>query len=185
LIAKLSDAKYSYRSDITSHSLLGLNFREKFEALNSVKLTDNEFFRLLSDIITPDVFKASKILRNINAFTRDDSTSLNYTLVNLKDWCRNHFEVFNQLSINTDSSRWRQAPHLGVGSGTPPVVGTPSICSWGIATEGQTRFCCAWGCTSGGRHCPAGVGLVKPERWGLSLSRQARRQGQVCRKRQV
>jgi type I site-specific restriction-modification system R (restriction) subunit len=74
------------------------NFREKFEALNRVRLTDGEFARLLDEIVTPDVFTAAKTLRSINAFTRDDGTPLNYTLVNIKDWCKNTFEVVNQLA---------------------------------------------------------------------------------------
>ncbi len=35
------------------------NFREKFEALNRVHLTDSEFSRLMEEIITPDVFTAA------------------------------------------------------------------------------------------------------------------------------
>jgi hypothetical protein len=44
---------------------------------------------------------------SLNSFTRDDVTLLNYTLVNIKDWCKNHFEVTNQLRINTDNSHHR------------------------------------------------------------------------------
>ena len=88
LIARLVDLKYSYRPDINSRTALEKNFREKFEDLNRVKLTDGEFSRLLDAIITPDVFAAAKTLRSINAFTRDDGTPLNYSLVNLKDWCK-------------------------------------------------------------------------------------------------
>jgi type I restriction enzyme R subunit len=107
LIEKLSDLKYSYRPDIRSRITLEQNFREKFEALNRVHLTDAEFARLLDEIVTPDVFTAAKVLRQINAFTRDDGTPLNYTLVNIKDWCKNTFEVINQLRINTDNSHHR------------------------------------------------------------------------------
>jgi type I restriction enzyme R subunit len=46
-------------------------------------------------------------LRNINAFTREDGKPLNYSLVNLKDWYKNHFEIINQLRINTDNSHHR------------------------------------------------------------------------------
>ena len=108
LIASLVELKYTYRADINSRSALEQNFREKFEALNRVKLTDGEFARLLDEINTPDVFAAAKILRNLNAFTRDDGTPLNYSLVNLKDWCKNSFEVINQLRINTEYSPRRQ-----------------------------------------------------------------------------
>lgn len=107
LLERLKELKFSYRSDINNRSVLENNFRVKFEDLNRVKLTDGEFARLLDEIITPDVFAAAKILRSINAFTRDDGTPLNYSLVNLKDWCKNDFEVINQLRINTDNSHHR------------------------------------------------------------------------------
>ncbi len=106
-IGKLQGLKYEYRPDITNRATLEANFREKFEALNGVRLTDAEFARLLDEIVTPDVFTASKTLRSINSFARDDGTPLNYTLVNIKDWCKNHYEVINQLRINTDNSHHR------------------------------------------------------------------------------
>ncbi|MFM2176365.1 MAG: hypothetical protein RL015_463 [Verrucomicrobiota bacterium] len=106
-IGKLQGLKYEYRPDITNRATLEKNFREKFEALNRVRLTDSEFARLLDEIVTPDVFTASKTLRAMNSFTRDDGTPLNYTLVNIKDWCKNHYEVINQLRINTDNSHHR------------------------------------------------------------------------------
>ena len=107
LIAKLRDLKYEYRSDIRDRATLEANFRQKFETLNRVTLTDGEFRRLLDEIVTPDVYEAARSLRNREAFTRDDGTPLNYTLVNIKDWCKNHFEVVNQLRINTDYSHHR------------------------------------------------------------------------------
>ena len=106
-IQKLRDLKYTDRPDIHDRASLEKNFREKFEALNRVRLTDAEFTRLLEEIVTPDVFTAAKTLRQINAFTRDDGTPLNYTLVNIKDWCKNTFEVVHQLRINTDYSHHR------------------------------------------------------------------------------
>ncbi|MCA3155278.1 MAG: type I restriction endonuclease subunit R [Burkholderiales bacterium] len=106
-IGTLQGLKYEYRKDIRDRAALERNFREKFEALNRVKLTDSEFARLLDEITTPDVFTAAKTLREINAFTRDDGTPLNYTLVNIRDWCKNTFEVVNQLRINTNNSHHR------------------------------------------------------------------------------
>src|SRR4051812_30374173 len=100
LIEKLQGLKYNYRADIRDRATLESNFREKFEVLNRVRLTDGEFQRLLDEIITADVFTAARTLRGINSFTRDDGTPLNYTLVNTKDWCKNTFEVVNQLRIN-------------------------------------------------------------------------------------
>lgn len=103
LIAKLGDLKYTSRQDIRDRVALEQNFREKFEALNRVHLTDDEFDRLLLQITTPDGFAATRILREYNSFERDNGTPLNYTLVNIRDWCKNYFEVINQLRINTES----------------------------------------------------------------------------------
>ena len=107
LINKLTELKYVYREDIRDRKSLEDNFRQKFEALNHVKLSDDEFIRLRDDIVNADIFTASKILRERNSFQREDGTALQYTLVNIKDWCKNDFEVINQLRINTDNSHHR------------------------------------------------------------------------------
>jgi type I restriction enzyme R subunit len=107
LIKQLSELKYTYRPDIVDRKTLEQNFKTKFEALNRVRLSDNEFLRLREEIIQPDVFKASKLLRERQYFQREDGTPLHYTLVNNKDWCKNDFEVINQLKINTENSHQR------------------------------------------------------------------------------
>ena len=78
-----------------------------FESLNKVHLSDSEFARLRDEIVNADVFIAAKTLRERNTFQREDGTPLQYTLVNIKDWCKNEFEVINQLRINTDNSHHR------------------------------------------------------------------------------
>lgn len=107
LIRKLEDLKYIYRPDIRDRAALEQNFRQKFEALNHVHLTDAEFARLRDEIINADVFQSAKALRQYGYFQREDGTPLDYMLVNLKDWCKNDFEVINQLRINTDNSHHR------------------------------------------------------------------------------
>lgn len=107
LIARLQAQKYTYRPDIRDNAALERNFREKFAALNQVELTDAEFTRLRNGIIDADVFSAAQRLRERNTFQRDDGTPLQYTLVNISDWCKNDFEVINQLRINTANSHHR------------------------------------------------------------------------------
>jgi type I restriction enzyme, R subunit len=107
LIEKLCSLKYSHRPDIRDRDALERNFRERFEALNRVSLSDSEFGRLMTQIINPDVFASAKLLREINTFTRDDGRPLQYSLVNIKDWCKNTYEVVNQLRINTKNSNQR------------------------------------------------------------------------------
>lgn len=96
--------KYVYRPDINDRDSLERNFREKFQALNRCHLTDNEFVRLLEEITDADVFVSSKRLRERNTFMREDGTPLQYSLVNIKDWCKNDYEVIHQLRINTRNS---------------------------------------------------------------------------------
>jgi type I restriction enzyme R subunit len=120
LLDKLRSLKYEQRADIRDRAALEQNFREKFQALNRVKLTDAEFQRLLDEITTPDIFAASRTLRETNSFIRDDGTPLNYTLVNIKDWCKNTFEVVSQLRINTDNSHHRYDVILLI-NGVPAV----------------------------------------------------------------
>lgn len=107
LITKLTELKYTYRPDIRDRDALEQNFRAKFEALNKVTLTNAEFARLRDELVTTDVFIASRTLRQRNTFAREDGTPLQYTLVNIKDWCKNDYEVINQLRINTANSHHR------------------------------------------------------------------------------
>src|SRR5690554_462539 len=104
LIKQLVDLKYVYRPDIIDRKTLEQNFKTKFEELNRVRLSESEFLRLREDIIKSDVFEASKFLREKQYFLREDGTPLHYTLVNIKDWCKNDFEIISQLRINTENS---------------------------------------------------------------------------------
>lgn len=120
LLSKLQELKYAYRPDIQDRFGLERNFRKKFEELNRVSLSDSEFARLLEKIVTSDVFAAAKSLRDRDTIDRDDGTPLNYTLVNIRDWCKNSFEVVNQLRINTDNSHHRYDVILLI-NGVPAV----------------------------------------------------------------
>lgn len=62
-LEKLQEMKYTYRSDIRDLDALERNFRQKFERLNFVSLSDDEFRKLLQENVTADVFTASKRLR--------------------------------------------------------------------------------------------------------------------------
>ncbi|WP_419586871.1 hypothetical protein, partial [Thiolapillus sp.] len=76
LLTKLQDLKYTYRPDIRDREALEQNFREKFEALNRINLTDAEFARLLEGIISTDTFACAETLRHPNTFEREDGTPL-------------------------------------------------------------------------------------------------------------
>ena len=106
-IRHLEGLGYKYCKDIKNRASLEANFRNKFEALNNVRLTDGEFERLMENIVSSDVYKASKTLRDKVEVVHDDGTTRFYPLVNLQNWCKNDYEVINQLRINTHSSYHR------------------------------------------------------------------------------
>ncbi|MEJ2899210.1 type I restriction endonuclease subunit R [Acinetobacter sp. NS-4] len=106
LIEKLLELKYTNKN-ITDIDSLNANFREQFNELNQVQLTDNEFQRLLEENISADVFACAHRLREQHVFDREDGTPLYYTLVNTKDWCKNNFEVIRQFRLNTKNSHHR------------------------------------------------------------------------------
>lgn len=107
LIQKLVELKYTDRADIRTIDALHQNFRQKFNQLHDITLTDNEFERLLQEMIHSDVFVCAERLRAQHLFEREDGTPLYYTLVNTKDWCKNTFEVIHQLRVNSLDSHHR------------------------------------------------------------------------------
>lgn len=61
-LARLADLNYTVRPGLHQRPSLEANFRQKFEALNGVKITTDEFARLLAEIVTPDVYAAAHTL---------------------------------------------------------------------------------------------------------------------------
>ena len=59
----LKSAGYIYRDKIKNIADIERNFREKFEQLNYVTLTDNEFSKIKTAIISSDTFECSQNLR--------------------------------------------------------------------------------------------------------------------------
>jgi len=72
LIEKLVGLKYEYRPSIRNRAALDQNFREKFEALNRVRLTNAEFARLLDEVVTPDVYYFANNNTRHFAFNADE-----------------------------------------------------------------------------------------------------------------
>jgi hypothetical protein len=62
LVKKLGDLKYEHRTEIRDRASLEQNFREEFQTLNHLRLSDGELQRLLVEMTTPDVFTAAHTL---------------------------------------------------------------------------------------------------------------------------
>lgn len=94
---------------IEDEAHLEYNFREQFNrfnarVLNGTPLSHDEFRRVLAHIKNRGVFESAKILRDGQLLTRDDGTTITYSLFNSKEWCKNRFQVAQQ--VKTSGDQW-------------------------------------------------------------------------------
>lgn len=104
LIEQLVSKGYEWVPEVKSEATMIENFRMVLEQRNSMKigeepLTDKEFERLMTQINGKSIFDSAKILRDKVLLRRDDGTNLYLELFNTKEWCKNTFQVTNQISM--------------------------------------------------------------------------------------
>ena len=89
---------------INTEEELYKNFREQLnkhnlEVLNNKPLSDKEFERLLVKISNKSIFQSAKELRQKQDIERDDGTKIYLELFNTKEWCKNIYQVTNQITV--------------------------------------------------------------------------------------
>lgn len=82
----------NFKSQINAHNL------KKY--LNDIPLSDTEFEKLLITLGGKGVFNSAYNLRQLQTIVRDDGTTAYIELINQKDWCKNQFQVTNQVTVN-------------------------------------------------------------------------------------
>jgi len=97
LIKLLTSNGYSFVK-IRDEDELNQNFRHQFEKFNDVKLTDDEFNRLLIFLDQGSIFDKAKKLRDKYPLVREDET-IHLEFLNQKEWCKNIFQVSNQITM--------------------------------------------------------------------------------------
>ncbi len=111
VIKQLQDLGYE-RVSLRNETQLKENFRRILNERNADKLegtpiSDSEFKRIMIDISDKSVFESAQILRDKYVLERDDETKVYLSLMNIKKWCQNTFQVTNQVSVNdTHKSRY-------------------------------------------------------------------------------
>ncbi|OCN06310.1 restriction endonuclease subunit R [Erysipelotrichaceae bacterium MTC7] len=103
LVERLVNMGYE-RVNVKDEVSLIHNFRTQLnkhnkDRLKNRDLSDSEFDRLMQLISNKGVYDSAKILRNLQNITRDDGTVLYLELFNKRDWCKNIFQVANQITI--------------------------------------------------------------------------------------
>lgn len=80
------------------------NFRNQVNRHNKIELkgkdlSDKEFEKLLVKISGKGVFQSAKELRQKQDIQRDDGSIVYIELFNIKDWCKNIFQVTHQTTV--------------------------------------------------------------------------------------
>ncbi len=89
-INDVTDLENNFRKQLNIHNKVDLNGKD---------LSDREFERLMIKISGKTIFQSAKELRQKQDIVRDDGTVVYIELFNIKDWCKNIFQVTHQTTV--------------------------------------------------------------------------------------
>lgn len=78
------------------------NFKEQLEKHNAVALDDKEFGQILTYINKGNSFERAKTLRSRIPYVNSLGENKTIQLIDTKNWCKNQFQVSNQITIKGD-----------------------------------------------------------------------------------
>ncbi len=97
LVTRLGGLGYERVAIRDSDELLA-NLKRQLEKHNGLVLTDGEFERVLNHLDKGNVFDRAKTLRDRMSLLRDDGTTCWLQFLNTEEWCRNEYQVTNQIA---------------------------------------------------------------------------------------
>lgn len=97
LIGQLQKLGYQYVS-IVNETGLQANLQKQLEKHNNIRLSSTEFDKVLNILNKGNVFEKSKTLRERQHIIRDNGDNLYFEFLNTEHWCRNQYQVTNQIS---------------------------------------------------------------------------------------
>lgn len=83
---------------IEDDAALERNLRAKLEMFNETAFSDAEFGRILNHLRKGDRFEKAKTLRDRFSLKRDDETTTFVRFFNMDRWCKNEYQVTNQIT---------------------------------------------------------------------------------------
>ncbi len=110
LVAQLADQGYE-KVTIADNDALLANLKTQLEKhnaskLNGTTLSEAEFKRVINHLDKGNVFDRAKILRDKMHLVRDDGTSAYLEFLNMREWCKNEYQVTQQI-VNTGEYKTR------------------------------------------------------------------------------
>lgn len=98
LVDQLKSLGYGYVTIKDEKALLS-NLKAQLEKHNQTIFTDKEFTRVLNHLNKGNVFERAKILRDKMQLTRDNGDNSYIEFLNQDSWCRNQYQVTQQVTI--------------------------------------------------------------------------------------
>ena len=84
---------------IEDEEALIINLKKQLEKHNKTLLSDLEFRQILNKLAKGNIFDKAKILRDKVDYTRDDGEIGYVELINQIKWCKNEYQVTNQVTM--------------------------------------------------------------------------------------
>ena len=98
LIAQLKTLGWD-RVAIPDEDALVANLKNQLEVHNKTTLSDAEFKQVLNKLARGNIFEKAKTLRDKVDFSRDDGTTGYIELIDQIHWCKNQYQVTNQVTM--------------------------------------------------------------------------------------
>jgi type I restriction enzyme R subunit len=74
------------------------NLRAQLERFNQIQFSDAEFARVMNHLMKGDRFAKAKTLRDRFSLKRDDETTVSIRFFNMHQWCKNEYQVTQQIT---------------------------------------------------------------------------------------
>ena len=97
LAEQLNTLGFETVSILDTNALL-VNLKKQLEKFNQTTFTDSEFARILNHLQKGDRFQKAKTLRDRYALARDDESTVWIRFFNMENWCKNEYQVTNQIT---------------------------------------------------------------------------------------
>jgi len=75
-----------------------INLKNQLEKFNQTAFSETEFSRILNHPNKGDRFQKAKVLRDRFLLHRDDNTTKHIRFYNMDQWCKNEYQVTNQVT---------------------------------------------------------------------------------------
>lgn len=98
LVAQLEGMGYE-RVVLKDEADLEANLRVQLEKHNNTRLSDGEYVQVLNALSRGNIFERAKVLRDRVVYTKDNGERGSLELINRMHWCKNEFQVTQQLTM--------------------------------------------------------------------------------------